>query len=620
MSKIDSERPAAAKRQATATGKRRGPRRAGEQRPNRAPAGTGRGAWAPIREALTKGSLAPAIAVSDAREADALTAALREASAGNPWLHALAAADPHRLLGAAGITLKGAARRRFDEQRRAEGLADRPEEFEKVASAPARSAATGAARPALARQASVSTKVVPSKIANPATLNTSVDRIRALSQSALVPIAADSDGAQPVVAQTEAGHSHAANVNYQGMMGAWDAVIQLHESFLKRQYDVLFAAQVLAGLFGGSNTSNVIDFRFTFESWLFLFIRCDLVIDVLDEPGQVVLGGGEMDEAGVRFRFTATSYSRLLPDQDWDQTDQFTGTFTRYGPLVKPGPVNLAGETFRRTWAADLDNGWTAFDLDDGPDAGREQLLDAAVNAYFAAELPLLPVTPTFPVNKPLFSYPTSAAFASAVAPDRNAVSLCFHENAEEMIPVLPYRHYILDHGRNLAVGISIAALQREVLEDLTLPVSEGGVTVETVTITGDYGRLKVRSEGKGPLGIKFSHTADLLMSLENGELAAEVDKSSLNLPWWLWVLNGLIFIPLFGGPGGLIPLAITNMIGSTIIGNQLEGLIDLTTLQDAVAIDTGVAGVTTRIDRVEVNPFGVFLKGDVEIDATQLL
>jgi hypothetical protein len=613
MTNIKTDNPTGPK----ARGKRRQQPGIGRQ-PQRSP--STHGAWAPIRRALTQGSQAPAITVSGAREADALMAALKKAADANPWLLSLAAADPHRLLGAAGITLRGAARQRFDEQRRAEGQADRPEEFDKAVAPPARSATPGAGRSSLARQASVGTAAFPTKTVASVSLESAVDRIRALSQSAIVPMAADGSDVQPVVDPVEPGFSHAANLNYQGMMGAWDAVIQLHGSFLKRQYDVLFAAQALAGAFGGSGDPNVIDFRFTFESWLFLFIRCDLVIDVIDETGEVVLDGSGLDEAGVRFRFTATSYSRLLPDQDWDQTDQFTGTFTRYGPLVKPGPVALAGETFRRTWAADLANGWTTFALDDGPDGGREQLLDAAVNAYFTAELPLLPVTPTFPVNKPLFSYPTSAAFATAVAPDLNAVSLCFHEDAETLIPILPFRHYILDHGRNLAVGISIAALERDVVDGLNLPVSDSGVTVETVTITGDYGRLHIRSEGKGPLGIKFSHTADILMSLENGQLVADVDKSTLNLPWWLWVLNGLLFVPLFGGPGGLIPLAITNMIGSTIIGNQLEGLIDLSTLQDAVGVDTGVDGVTTRIDRVEINPFGVFLKGDVEIDATRLL
>lgn len=34
----------------------------------------------------------------------------------------------------------------------------------------------------------------------------------------------------------------------------------------------------------------------TAESWLFLFIRCDLVIDVLDEPAEVTLTGAGADE------------------------------------------------------------------------------------------------------------------------------------------------------------------------------------------------------------------------------------------------------------------------------------------------------------------------------------
>jgi hypothetical protein len=283
---------------------------------------------------------------------------------------------------------------------------------------------------------------------------------------------------------------------------------------------------------------------------------------------------------------------------------------------VKQTPITLAGTTFRRTWAADLANGWSAIDLDAGPDEAREILLDAAVNAYIAAELPLLPVTPSFTVSDPLITYPTSGAFTTSGAPDLRAVSLCFHEDAQSLIGTLPFRNYILDQGRNFAVGVSISALQQELLGSLNLPLTDGVVTVETVTLTGGIDRLHVRSEGKA-LGIGFSHTADILLKLDHGQLAAEVDDSTLNLPWWLWTLSALL-APLFG-LSGLIVTAIANVIGSNAVGNTLEGLIDLGALQDAANVGSSVPGVTTTIERVEVNLFGVFLKGDIEIDTTAL-
>lgn len=579
------------------------------------PSAAASGAWKPVRQALQDGPKAPAITVSDPKEADAVASALRDACAGNDWLLSLAAADPERLLRAAGITLRGGGRQQFNRRRQSEGWGDRPEEFDGVASRPLGSSV--AARPVLAPASTARTVGTPA--AGSASVATAVERIQALSNYTLTThsLGGGSSQVTPVISPTEEGRSHAADVNYPGIMGPWDAVLQLHESFLKRQYDVLFAVQAIAGIFGGG--PDVIDFRFTFESWLFLFIRVDLVIDVLDEPGEVTLDGAGDDEVGVRFRFTATSYSRWSPNADWDQTDRFTGTFTRYGTLVKQTPITLAGATYRRTWSADLANGWTAIDLDDGPDGGREAILEPAVNAYFAAELPLLPATPTFPVDKPLLTYPTSAGFAHFTEPDLGAVSLCFHEDADSLISSYPFRHYILDRGRNLAIGISIKALEQDVVGGLDLPITEGSVTVETVTITGGFGRLHVRSEGKGPLGVKFSHTADILLSLDGGQLVAEVDDSTLNLPWWLWVLNTLLFVPLFG-VGGLIPLAITNVIGSNIVGNKLEGLIDLSALEDAANLDTDVSGLTTTIERVEVSPFGVFLKGDIEIDSSQLL
>lgn len=578
-----------------------------------------RGAWKPIQRALVEGSSLRHITLSDPLQGEAVASALRAAASRNPWLLSLSAADPHRVLRAAGIVLQGGALERFDRQQSLLGWGAKTAEFESVARAPSR-LGTPRLNGSLTTNGTAPTPA-GARSAQPTrwTLNTAVDRIDALTQSTVSTISLSSTGttSHGAVPTTEEGYSHAADVDYTGITIPWDVVVQIHESFLRRQYDVVFLTQILAGIFGGAGSENVIDFRFTFESWLFLFIRCDLVIDVVDNPPEVTLDGAGSDEVGVRFRVTATSYSRWMPDDEWEETDQFSGTFTRYGTLVKKTPITLAGTDFRRTWAADLANGWTAIELDEGADEGRELLLDSAVNAYITQELPLLPVTPSFSVSKPLITYPTSAAFTTSGSSDRRALSLCFHENAATFKESMPFRSYILDHGRNFAVGVSIGALQKEVVGGLDLPMTEGSVSVETVTITGGSGRLHVRSEGKA-LGIGFSHTADLLLKLEQGQLVAEVDDSTLNLPWWLWALN-VILIP-FVGVSGFVVTAIANVLGSNIVGNTIEGLLDLSALQDAASMGSDSGGVTTAIQRVEVNPFGVFLKGDIEIDTTALL
>jgi hypothetical protein len=100
--------------------------------------------------------------------------------------------------------------------------------------------------------------------------------------------------------------------------------------------------------------------------------------------------------------------------------------------------------------------------------------------------------------------------------------------------------------------------------------------------------------------------------------LEAEIDESTLNLPWWLWALNTLLLVPLVG-LGSLITMAIANIIGSNIIGNQLEGLIDLSALQDVANLNNSSSVVITSVERVEINASGVFLKGNVEINIPQL-
>jgi hypothetical protein len=570
------------------------------------------GAWTPIQQVLLKGPQSSLILATDLQEVGGMMAALRDVCARNQWFLSLAAADPHRFLHAVGIELGGAAKQWFDQQRRAEGWGDQPDEFERIASTPSNSKLI---RLTATRNGSFAT---PVQNAVPWSLSNAVGRVQALSQTSYTTMsqASAAGGVTPIIPVTEAGYSHAAPINYGGSTGSWDAVIQLPQSFLKRQYDVLFLAQVVEAI-RNPGSSDVINYAFNFEGWMFLFMRCELRISTGgDELREVVVA--DHDEVGVYFPFTATTYSRWTPDDEWEETDWFTGTFTRWGTLVKESPIALAGQEWRRTWAADLANGWTIINLDEGPDAGREVMLDAAVNAYIASEMPLLPVTPTFSADKPLMTYPNSAGFTVFAEPDLAAVSLCFHEDAETLIDTSPFRHYILDHGRNLAIGISIGALEKEILDGLTLPMSEGSITIESVRLLGASGRLHVRSEGHGPLGIPFSHTADILLSLKNGQLEAEIDESTLNLPWWLWALNTLLLVPLVG-LGSLITMAIANIIGSNIIGNQLEGLIDLSALQDVANLNNSSSVVITSVERVEINASGVFLKGNVEINIPQL-
>ena len=563
-----------------------------------------RDAWMPTRRALTEGSALPMVTVSTAEDATALAGALRDACSRSPWILGLAAADPHRLLNAAGIRVSGPGRKRFDAIRIAENWGERPDLFDTIAAAPP----AGGIKLV---SASTSTPVIA------ATTASAIDRLKSISQhtanSVLRPTTSPSTGAS--VPKTEAGRSHASSTNYAGTTGSWDVVAQLHESFLQRMWSVIFWAQVAAGLgVGNSGSASVIDFDYEVEAWLLVFTRMHLQIVQVGTPPCVTLAGAAPDEVGVSCRFTLALSSRWLPSQPWEQTDEFTGSFTRYGKLVKETSIQLAGQTWRRTWAADLANGRTVIALDDGPDGSREAMLEATLDNYFADELPLMPITPSFPVNEPLMTYPTSAAFTQQYAPDRNAATLCFHSNAETYIEDHPFRSYILDHGRNFAIGISIPALEREIVANLGLPRKDGSVTLEDVELAGIApNRIELRFSGKGPLGIGFSHRAEMILRLVNGQITSEMDESTLNLPWYLWVLNALLIVPLVG-LGGLISMGIANIIGSNVIGGKIEDLLDLGALTDMIAVDSGSSNVSTEIERLEVTSSGLFLKGNVEI------
>ena len=97
-----------------------------------------RGAWRPIQQALMRGSSLPPIRVSDPMQAEAIADALRRSSARSRWLLSLIAADPHRVLRAAGITLEGKALARFDQLQELDGWGGKAAEFEGVARAPSR--------------------------------------------------------------------------------------------------------------------------------------------------------------------------------------------------------------------------------------------------------------------------------------------------------------------------------------------------------------------------------------------------------------------------------------------------------------------------------------------------
>lgn len=563
-----------------------------------------RDAWAPIRRTLTEGSALPAAAVITEAEAIALAGALREACRRSPWLLALAAADPHRLLATAGIRLDGPARQRFDGIRQAEGWGGRPDAFDTVAANPP----GGGLRFAAA---------TPRLVASGSTAS-AIDRLTSLAQhtTSVSSQASTAGTTPPSVPPSEPGRSHAASTDFPGTTGAWDVVAQLHESFIARMWSVLIWTQVLAGLgIGNSGSDQVIDLDIVVEGWLLVFTRMSLQIAATGTPPRITFAGAAPDEVGLSCRFTLKLESRALPSQPWEETDSYGGSFVRYGRLVKETPIELAGQTWRRTWAADMAAGRTVITLDDGADGPREAMLEVALDNYFAAELPRMPITPSFPVRKPLMTYPTSAAFTQQGAPDRNAVTLCFHEQAESKIEDSPFRSYILDHGRNLAIGISIRALEREIVGELDLPRKEGVVTLEAVEVAGIApDRLELRFSGKGPLGISFSHRAELRLRLSGGEITAELDESTLNLPWYLWVLNALLIVPLVG-LGGLVAMAIANVIGSRVIGNRIEDLLDLGALTDLAAIDSGSSNISTAIERLEVSSSGVFLKGNVEID-----
>jgi hypothetical protein len=274
--------------------------------------------------------------------------------------------------------------------------------------------------------------------------------------------------------------------------------------------------------------------------------------------------------------------------------------------------LSLGGSTLNNVLVADLFRGRSVITLDGGNDEARAVALGLALNGFFAEQLPQLLVSGEHQTVDPFVTLSRMAGATASGGDDFGAVNWTYSAPGSKK-----FTDYILDHGRNLAVGMSAATVLYSARAGLgTLPLVDGGTTVETVGFSLQKGYIEVIASGtRHFLGFKitFDYSVHVTLSLDGGgNLVATADHSRVQLPAWLWFAAGL----LIDSPRALLVVGIANIVANGRAADAILKKIDLGSgitdmLRDA-AIPFGT--LTTTLDHVETNPNGVFLRGNATI------
>jgi len=589
-----------------------------------------------LTKALREGPAGPATAISSPAELRSTLRRLRETLNGDPRLARLWLANPQRTLRALGLSLSDEALARFNALRERDGWRDDNEAYERFSQMDAELPDPdlllhfedeGALRGVDATERSLS----------PDLLRT-VDRWRDLPGGSSSPLrvgATRSPGGRgggglpdlprttpprtartpppppPSGTPTQSGGvgSHLAPFYPAGTTGNWDVVLQMHETLLRRFSEVFFAAQWLGSLVGGSRDTPYVDHRYTFEGWLLKFLRLELTFEAGITSRVLTFQDAEDDEVGIRMRVQVVASSRWTPSSEWQEDDRYTADLVRYGKLTRSSSLVVGEETLSRLFTADLAGGRTLLTIPGAVDKGREDLLGAALNAYFTDELPHYPVTFETPSDPPFMTWPRAKAFCRRSAPDLNALTVCFGDHGGA------FRSYILHHGRNTAVGISDPAVTYLIREGLPrLPHVEEGVTIESWDVGLRDGHVEVTARGfrKMLFKVSFTYKAEITLSIRGGELVGEIDRSRLNLPAWLWFLSSIFLIL-----PGIVITAVAGAIGKGKVNESIGDRLGLDELTEGLFAPAGndLFRVVPEFDRVEVNPNGLFLRGNVLVN-----
>ncbi|HVH98733.1 MAG TPA: hypothetical protein VM869_08485 [Enhygromyxa sp.] len=537
---------------------------------------------------------------------------LRGALNRNPRLASLWLANPDKTLRAMGLVLRGDARKRFDELRKQDGWTDDDAAFERASAFDTPDSPELQLRfddeGSLRRIASNDQPLERAVVAK-------VERLRDIPRgsSLLKPAAqqAQRNPAPPAgssTAPTGVG-SHDQPLYFNGTTGSWDVVLQVHENLLARLSHMFFAAQALGSAFGGAKNTPFVDNRFTLEAWLLKLIKVDLTFVATSGARLLTFVGAADDEVGICMRVSVVASSRWNSSSPWEVDDRYEAEVIRYGKLTKTSSVTIAEDTLERLFTANLADGRSVIEFDGQADAGREQLLSAALDAYFEAELPSYPVSFKIPNQPPFITWASASGFCRATPPDLNALSVCYGNHNGS------FRTYILHHGRNVALGISDGAMIHTMRAELPdVPYKQDGITIESWDIALRDGHIEVEAKGYKKILFKvgFTYKAEVSLALRNGRLVGEVDESKLKLPAGLWLLVAL-FLRLKGIVVMAVAAAIAKGAVNAAIGDNLDlasGTADLFS-----SFENDLIRVVPDFDDVSVNPNGVFLRGNILIN-----
>ncbi len=570
---------------------------------------------------IKNGSKTAPVAITKPADLRAYLHALSRFIERRPRYANLFIADPHRLFRALGVKLSGPAKEKFEQARQRDHWRDAPAEYDKIAASKVPFSSAMSVAIDDSSLAAIS-KTVSKPAGSPAIHAKIAEILRAVPTAAHTPIRPAPPPADVPLPSTggsiepEEGHSHIVPVDFRGVSDGWDVIVQLHASFFKRMYDLFFAAQSLADIFGGED--DVVNTHYQIEGWLLKLFLFDVTINGGAGQRTFTVHPAQYETVGVRMAMTLKISSRWTSDDPWEVDDEFPVIVTRYGKVTKKEEVRLGGTDMEEVFAADLAAGFTEaeaqpeFPLDDT----RAALLEVALDNYFRDEMPFLVVSNEFVPDDPFVTWARAACFTSYTLPDMNTVTLAFGDKArEDGTSGDPFRNYILHYGRNITIGLSDQALIYKVQESMPdTPFEQDGVTVEAFTVALREGYLEVTAHGFKRVIVKVNFTYSVQINLKldsQGNLTSELDDTDLSLPFWLWFLSFLLLsLP------GIIILAITNALVKKGVdaglGDQFSLNEDLSSL-----FTSSISGLplTAQFDEIETNTTGVYISGDLEIN-----
>jgi hypothetical protein len=412
--------------------------------------------------------------------------------------------------------------------------------------------------------------------------------------------------------------------------GGWNVVVQIQESFYQDMYTLYFEAMnalyfvMLVGeVFGSTTPAETVnpDPNHEMLTWFFRWIRVRFRIPAPPVPLFVLDGGAPLHPSlsgTMRFDFTIEGRieSGDSPD-DFDLLTPFTATVSHWGRIgghSNGQPLNSAMENY---YGATM-NGGTSVTLASGPDSSKEIFIGAAVDDYFAKELPEILILPS-PHIPPFITFDQSAMHVvEDSATDRQAITLLFGQPGG---PAEVFTEMLTPTGRNITLGLHRGAATQMIEQKLPdLPITEDTTHIERLDINLRDGYIEVSGDGFVELGwyfgIDFDFTSRVTLAIDNkGNLTAHVSQTEVSSTW-ANVHAVLVGISSPAGPIiGAIGWALFNFVAGGFVGGEVQNQLNVNqNFNEQFSFQLGVGNIDADFRDVEITRNGIFIHGSLSV------